>query len=80
MRKEKCANCGALVEMYINPYTKVFEPVSNYWKGKDKYQTNIIEIYCSAKCSLKKHERDKNGNGNEIQSQAGMEPHITCMD
>lgn len=65
MRKEKCANCGVWVEMYINPHTKVFEPVSNYWKGEvNKYQTKILEVYCSAKCSLEKYERDKNANAN----------------
>lgn len=70
---KECANCHKQVRMWWNSYTKRQEPESNYWKGQ-----NITEVYCSAKCSLEKWEKD-NGKKHDVQTAAGIQSSIPCM-
>ena len=59
-----CAQCGKVVDgVWVEPDDLLrkrgrkdrWEPSSQYWHGED-----IEEAYCSAQCSLNRHEENNN--------------------
>lgn len=61
----KCAQCSKAVPgTWVEPGEELkkvgriprWEPVSRYWKSSGINE--ITEAYCSAECSLRKHEND----------------------
>lgn len=59
MKTWLCENCETIVTSVVNSEGRE-EPSSKYWKVIT--HPKIEEAYCSAQCSLDKHERDKVNN------------------